>query len=65
VFIVTHKGSSTWLLTGRTATAPGSPCKTNPVPIAASGISGIVTLAAVTLLLGAVLWWRTRRARRA
>lgn len=64
-FIVTHKGSSTWSLTGKTATAPGAACKTNPVPIAASGLPGIVTLVVVTLALGAVLWWRSRRARRA
>ncbi len=64
-FVVTHKGPSTWTLTAQAATAPGTPCSTNPVPIASSGIPGIVTLAAVTVMLATVLWWRTRRARRA
>ncbi len=64
VFVVTHSGSSTWTLTSRAATAPGRPCSSNPVPVAASGLAGIVTLVAVTLVLGAILWWRVRRAGR-
>ena len=62
VFVVAHQGSSTWTLTGYTATAPGSPCKTNPVPIAsASGWAPLATLAIVTALLGLVVFWRARR----
>ena len=65
VFIVTHQGPSTWTLTGQSATAPGPACKSNPVPIAAGGLPGLVTLAVVTLLLSVLLWWRNRQARRA
>ena len=61
VFTVTHKGSSTWTLTGETATAPGQACKTNPVPVVADGAGGLVVIIAVTLLMGTVLFWRVRR----
>ena len=36
VFIVSHKGPSTWTLTSYKVTAPGDACKTNPVPIVSS-----------------------------
>jgi len=61
VFTVTHKGSSTWTLTGETATAPGEPCKTNPVPVVADGAGGLIVIVVVTLLMGTVLFWRVRR----
>jgi hypothetical protein len=64
-FIVTHTGSSTWTLTSHTATAPGPTCSSNPVPIVSSGWAPLVTIAAVTVLIGGVVFWRTRRAARA
>lgn len=64
VFVVTHRGSSTWMLTARSATAPGAACKSNPVPIVAAGWSPLVTLGLVTLALGAIVFWRARRAAR-
>ena len=38
VFIVTHKGSSTWTLTGHTSHRAGDGVHTNPVPIVAAGL---------------------------
>jgi hypothetical protein len=65
-FIVTHQGRSTWTLTSYAATAPGSPCGTNPVPIASVGDwAPLVTLALVTAVLGLIMFWRTRRGNRA
>jgi hypothetical protein len=64
-FIVTHKGSSTWTLTGYRVTAPGKACATNPVPIADAGWSSLATIAVFTVVVGAVVFWRARRARRA
>jgi hypothetical protein len=65
VFIVTHKGSSTWTLTGYRVTAPGKACGTNPVPIADAGWSSLATIAVFTAVVGGVVFWRARRARRA
>jgi hypothetical protein len=64
VFIVTHKGSSTWKLTDKTATAPGAACKTNPVPVVAEGLGGLVVLGSLTVILGLVLFLRLRRVQR-
>lgn len=64
-FIVTHKGSSTWTLTGYRVTAPGKACATNPVPIADAGWSSLATIAVFTVVVGGVVFWRARRARRA
>jgi len=63
-FIVTHRGASTWTLTAYSATAPGPACPVNPVPIVAAGWSGLVTIAIVTAVIGAVVFWQTRRRRR-
>lgn len=68
VFIVTHKGPSTWTLTTYKVTAPGDTCKTNPVPIvsasSASAWAGLATIALVTVIGMAILFWRMRRGRR-
>lgn len=63
-FTVTHKGSSTWMLAGRTATAPGRACRTNPVPVVGEGAGGLITLIVVTVVLGlcAFIRFRPRRA---
>jgi hypothetical protein len=63
-FIVTHKGSSTWTLAGRTATAPGGACRTNPVPVVGEGAGGLITIIVVTVVLGlcAFVRFRPRRA---
>ena len=63
VFIVTHKGSSSWALTGYRVTAPGKACGTNPVPIADAGWSSLATIAVFTVVVGGVIFWRARRAR--
>ncbi len=52
VFIVTHRGPSTWRLTGQSATAPGAPCKSNPVPVVGEGTGSLVTVVLVSLALG-------------
>jgi hypothetical protein len=65
VFIVTHRGSSTWTLTTHTATAPGAACGSNPVPIADAGWSSLVTIVVFTGVVGGIVFWRARRARRA
>jgi hypothetical protein len=60
VFIVTHKGSSTWRLAGRSATAPGTACKTNPVPLVGDGAGGLITIIVITLVLGLIMFVRFR-----
>jgi predicted phage tail protein len=63
-FIVTHKGSSTWTLSGRAVTAPGAACRTNPVPVVGEGAGGLITIIVVTVVLGlcAFIRFRPRRA---
>lgn len=64
VFYVNHSGSSTWKLTGKTATAPGKACTSPPVPVVAEGLGGLVVFVLVTLLMGIVLFWRFGRSAR-
>ena len=59
-FIVTHKGSSTWTLTGLAVTAPGGECRTNPVPVVGEGAGGLITILVVTVVLGLVAFIRFR-----
>jgi hypothetical protein len=67
VFDMTHKGKTTWKLTKYNASAPvkGKTCESPPVPMISAGWASLITLALITVVGGLVLFWRSRRSRRA
>jgi len=53
----------TWTLGGRTVRAPGPPCGSSPVASTLADWGPIGAIVGVTLVLGVLLFWRTRRMR--
>jgi len=53
----------TWTLGGRKVRAPGPPCESSPAASTLADWGPIGAIVIVTLVLGALLFWRTRRMR--
>ncbi len=65
VFAVDAPERLTWTLGGASVHTPGQSCQTTPASSAVAGWGPIVAVAVVTAVLGALLFWRTRRLRMA
>ncbi len=53
----------TWTLGSRTVQTPGPPCASSPASSTLANWGPIGAIVSVTLVLGALLFWRTRRLR--
>jgi hypothetical protein len=63
VFAIDAPGPVTWTLDGVGVRTPGQPCQTTPASSSLASWGPVVALVSVTLLLGGLLFWRTRRLR--
>ena len=63
VFSVDVKGRVTWTLGNGRVRSPGPSCKATPAGSALAGWGPIAAVVIVTAVLGALLFWRTRRLR--
>ena len=63
VFAIDAPGPVTWTLDGVQVHTPGQACQTTPTSSTLAGWGPVFALGFVTLLLGALLFWRTRRLR--
>ncbi len=63
VFAIDAPGPVTWTLDGVHVHTPGQACQTTPASSTLASWGPIGALAIVTAVLGALLFWRTRRLR--
>jgi hypothetical protein len=66
VFTVADTGQTkhlTWSLGGQRVHAPGPPCASSPVQSSLASWGPVGAIISVTVLLGGLLFWRTRRLR--
>jgi len=66
VFTVSYPSQAphlSWTLGGRTVSTPGPPCETSPAASSLANWGPVGALVIVTLVLGSLLFWRTRRLR--
>jgi hypothetical protein len=63
VFEVRHAGRVVWKLGAQQVQAPGPACQSSPAASTLAGWGPIAALVGVATLLGALLFWRTRRLR--